>query len=48
MNEIGACIFCRGFVISVHAEQDDLQVWISLLKQAAGFGRGGTVEFPIQ
>ena len=48
MNECCASFFGGSCVIGIHAEQDDLQVWISFLKQAAGFGCGGTVESPIQ
>lgn len=48
MNKV--CTGCpgRGCISSVHAEQDDSQARISLLKQAAGFGCGRAVKPPIE
>ena len=48
MDEIHACLFCFDFIVCINTKQDDFQMWISLLEKAAGIGRRGTVESPIQ
>ncbi|MCK7461787.1 MAG: hypothetical protein MZU84_06870 [Sphingobacterium sp.] len=40
VDEIGSRLAGGGFIVRIHAEQDDFQVRIRLLEQAAGFGAG--------
>jgi len=40
--------FVAALPSAFHAEQDDLQVWKSLLEQPAAISGGGAVEAPIQ
>jgi hypothetical protein len=37
-----------GFIFGIHAEQNDLQMWNSLLEQPAAIDGGGAVEAQIQ
>src|SRR5215211_7496413 len=46
VDEIRACISCRGGIVGIYAEQDNVQVGIGPAKQTAGFRRGRTVETP--